>query len=228
MKRFVVGLVAAAVLVSMAHTAMAQSKTVRSEMRTETGTIEAIDASSRTVTLKKADGTFVTTIAGPDIARFAELKVGDTVNVRFYENVVVRVKRPGEPDVLGSARGTTGAAQALPGGTSAKQVTVTATITAIDPTIPTITFTGPHGWKYTSKVQDTEALAKVKVGDKVDIVWTEAMLVSVDRQVGSRVDTGRSTRSPRTVVDPLRRASSTTVARRIGSDGLAKEGAVFS
>jgi hypothetical protein len=31
-------------------------------------------------------------------------------------------------------------------------------------------------------VQDTEALAKVKVGDKVDIVWTEAMLVSVERK----------------------------------------------
>ena len=181
MKRFVVGLVAAAVLVS-AHTVMAQSKTVRSEMRTETGTIEAIDAQSRAVTLKKADGTFVTTIAGPDIARFAELKIGDTVNVRYYENVVIRVKRPGEADVLGGAKATTGADQALPGGTRAKQVTVTATITAIDQTIPTITFTGPRGWKYTSKVQDLEALAKVKVGDKVDIVWTEAMLVSVDRK----------------------------------------------
>jgi hypothetical protein len=31
-------------------------------------------------------------------------------------------------------------------------------------------------------VQDTEALAKVKVGDKVDIVWTEAVLVSVERK----------------------------------------------
>ncbi|HEY6509172.1 MAG TPA: hypothetical protein VIY56_14220 [Vicinamibacterales bacterium] len=181
MKRLVVGLVAAAGLVSMAHTVMAQSKTVRSEMRTETGVIEAIDAPSRTVTLKKPDGTFVTTVAGPDITRFAELKVGDTVNARFYENVVIRVKRPGEPDVMGGAKATTGAEQVLPGGTKAKQVTVTATITAIDQTIPTITFTGPRGWKYTSKVQDLEALAKVKVGDKVDIVWTEAMLVSVER-----------------------------------------------
>jgi hypothetical protein len=30
-------------------------------------------------------------------------------------------------------------------------------------------------------VQDKEALAKVKVGDKVDIVWTEATLVSLER-----------------------------------------------
>ena len=125
--------------------AMAQSKTVRSEMRTETGTIEAIEASTRTVTLKKADGTYVTTVAGPDIARFAELKLGDTVNVRYYENVVVRVKQPGEPEVISGAKGTTGSEQVLPGGTRAKQVTITATITAIDPNAPSITFTGPNG-----------------------------------------------------------------------------------
>ena len=181
MKRFLIGLVAAAALVSITHTVMAQSKTVRSEMRTETGTIEAIEDATRTVTLKKADGTFVTTVAGPDITRFAELKLGDTVNVRYYDNVVIRVKQPGESEVISGARGTTGSEQVLPGGTRAKQVTITATITAIDPAAPSITFTGPHGWKYSSKVQDTEALAKVKVGDKVDIVWTEAMLVALDR-----------------------------------------------
>ena len=38
---------------------MAQTKTITSEMRTETGTVEAIEASTRTVTLKKADGTYV-------------------------------------------------------------------------------------------------------------------------------------------------------------------------
>ena len=36
------------------------------------------------------------------------------------------------------------------------------------------------GWKCSSRVQDTAALAKVKVGDKVDITWTEAMLVSLE------------------------------------------------
>ena len=60
-------------------------------------------------------------------------------------------------------------------------MTITATITAIDPKAPSITFTGPNGWKYTSRVEDTKALAKVKVGDKVDIIWTEAMLVSLER-----------------------------------------------
>ena len=79
-----------------------------------------------------------------------------------------------------ATKATTPSEQVLPGGTKAKQRTITATITAIDMNMPSVTFTGPNGWKYTSKVQDKEALAKVKVGDKVDIVWTEAVLVSVE------------------------------------------------
>jgi len=181
MKRFAVRMLAALALVSSAHMAMAQSKTVSSEMRTETATVEAIDASTRTLTLKKADGSYLTTVAGPDVTRFDEVKLGDTVNVRYYENVVIRVKRPGESDVVSSVKGTTGSEQVLPGGTKAKQVTITATITAIDPATPSVTFTGPNGWVYTSKVQDPTTLAQVKVGDKVDIVWTEAMLVALDR-----------------------------------------------
>jgi hypothetical protein len=181
MKRLVVGTIAAAVLVLVPRTLMAQAKTITIQERTETATVEAIEASTRSVTLKKADGTYVTTVAGPEIQRFGEVKVGDKVTAKYYENLIVRLKHPGESDVASMASATTGSQQVLPGGTKAKQVTITATITAIDPNLPSITFTGPHNWKYTSKVQDKEALAKVKVGDKVDIVWTEATLVSLER-----------------------------------------------
>jgi hypothetical protein len=180
MKRVVVGIIAAAVAVSMARAAMGQAKTITSEMRTETATDEAIEASSRTLTLKKPDGTYVTAVAGPEIKRFSEVKVGDKVNARYYESVVLRLLRPGEPEGLSRAKGTTGSEQALPGGTKARQTRMTATISAIDMNTPTVTFTGPKGWKYTSRVEDTAALAKVKVGDKVEIVWTDAVLVSVE------------------------------------------------
>ena len=68
MKGFVVGVIAAAALVSTARTATAQAKTVRSEMRTETAIVEAIEAPTRTLTLKKPDGTFVTIVAGADVS----------------------------------------------------------------------------------------------------------------------------------------------------------------
>ena len=181
MKRLVVGVMAAAVALSMPRIAVAQAKTVSSEMKTETATVEAVELQSRTITLKRPDGTFVTTTAGPDIKRLDEVKIGDTVTARYYENLVIRLKQPGDPEVDNRVTGTTGSGQELPGGTRAKQKTITATITDIDMETPTVTFTGPNGWRYTSKVQDKAALAKVKVGDKVDIVWTEALLVSIER-----------------------------------------------
>jgi hypothetical protein len=180
MKRFVVGIVAAAVVMTGARMAVAQSKTIKAEMRVETGTVEAIEASTRTVTLKKTDGTFVTTIAGSEVKRFDEIKIGDKVTARYYETIVIMMKPNSEPGVDTRTTATTGSGQAMPGGTMARQRTITAVITAIDTAAPSISFKGPNGWTYSSRVQDTEALAKVKVGDRVDIVWTEAMLVSLE------------------------------------------------
>ena len=181
MKRLVVGIIAAGVLFSMTSTAMAQTKSAMTEIRVEMGTIEAIDAATRAVTIKKTDGTVVTTIAGPEVKRFDELKVGDKVTAKYYENLVVRVKQPGESDADFTKQAATPSGQALPGGTKAKQRTLTVTITAIDLTAPSIAFTTTTGLKYISKVQDPAALANLKVGDKVDIVWTEALLVSLER-----------------------------------------------
>jgi hypothetical protein len=81
-------MIAAAVVMSMTSTASGQARTISSEMRTETATIEAIDSANRAVSLRKPDGTYVTIVAGPEVKRFAELKVGDKVTAQYYENVV--------------------------------------------------------------------------------------------------------------------------------------------
>jgi len=52
-------------------------------------------------------------------------------------------------------------------------------ISEIDPAVPSISFKGPNAWSYSTKVHDKKALAQVKVGDRVDIIWTEAVLVSM-------------------------------------------------
>jgi len=107
------------------------------------------------------------------------VKVGDKLTVKYYDNMVLRLKLPGEKDVDTAAEGVTRTEGAV-GGTASHQRTITAAITAIDPAVPSITFTGPRGWTYSSRVQDKKALAKVKVGDKVDITWTEALVLSLD------------------------------------------------
>ena len=181
MKRMVAGMIAAAALVSAPRMTVAQSKEVTSEIKVETGVVEAIESQSRSVTIRKPDGTVVTTVAGPDVKRFEEIKVGDKVKARYYENLVIRVKAPGEPAVDTDTKDAIASGKALPGGVKARQRTLTCTITDIDMNTPAITFTSANGWKYSSKVRDKNALAKVKVGDKVDLVWTDALLVGLER-----------------------------------------------
>ncbi len=67
-----------------------------------------------------------------------------------------------------------------PKGTVASQRQITAVVTAIDPAVPSISFDGPNGWHYSTKVQDKNALSQVKVGDKIEVTWTAAALVSFE------------------------------------------------
>src|SRR4029079_16948444 len=115
----------------------------------------------------------------PTMKSFDTLKIGDKITARYYENMGIQFKAPGSKDV-NSASGGMVRAESKMAATNSKQRTITATIAAIDPAVPSVTFTGPNGWKYSARVQDKNALSKVKVGDKFDITWTEALLLSID------------------------------------------------
>jgi len=156
------------------------TKTITGDTITASATVEAIEQSTRVVTLKKDDGTYEVLTVPESVKRFDSLKVGDKVKTRYYENIVLRLKEPGEKDVDSATGAVTPSAGTKPAGTVASQRTITATITAIDPKTPAITFKGPNDWTYTSRVQDKKALAKVKVGDKVDITWTAAAVVAFE------------------------------------------------
>jgi hypothetical protein len=166
-------------MTAVATAASAQTKTIPGETKTATVTIEAVNAQTRQVTVKKEDGTYDVFHIPATVQRFETLKVGDKVTARYYENVVLKVKPAGEGDVDSSTRAVT-PSTAGTAGTMARQRTITATITEINPSTPSITFTGPGNWKYSTRVQDKAALAKVKVGDKVDITWTEARVLSLE------------------------------------------------
>ena len=155
------------------------TKTVPGTMETLTVTVDSIERSTRTVTIKKPDGTYGVFMVPSDVKRFDTLKVGDKITAKYYENIVLRLKAPGEKAVDSSNEAVT-RADSRNSATAAAQRTITATITKIDMNVPSIAFSGPNGWNYATKVQDKKTLAKVKVGDKVDITWTEAAIVSID------------------------------------------------
>jgi len=181
MNRFVVATVVVALAVlGIAGTAFAQSKTLTGETQTISATVEAINVSTRTLTMKGPKGNFLDIVVPEAVKKFSEIKVGDTLTARYYENLVIRKKQPGEKDVDTAAEGVTPGGAAKPAGTAAKQRTITATITALDPKVPSITLSGPNKWTYSARIEDKKVLEQVKLGDKVDLTWTEALLLEFD------------------------------------------------
>jgi Cu/Ag efflux protein CusF len=176
-------MLAVALIATATVTAGAQSVQTTSQVLKATATIKQIDSTSRIVTFVKDDGAEDTLWIGPDVKRFSELKVGDKVTMTYYESLVMGVRKPGDPPLVPktSAAAVTGAGGPLPGGTAAAQHMMTVTVKALDTTAGTITVTTEGGRTISRKVDDKARLNGVKVGDRIDIVYTEALLASVER-----------------------------------------------
>jgi hypothetical protein len=173
--------VAAAVLtLAVAGLAVAQQTEIAGDMVTVKGTVEAIDHTNRVLTLKLEDGEFDSITIPKGAERFDEIKVGDTLQLRYYDNVTARLKDPGEPAVDTAEVGATPADSASPGGTIATQRKMTVTVTAVDRENSVATYEGPHGYKYSRRLQDSEIAKKIKVGDRLDVTWTEAVQISIN------------------------------------------------
>lgn len=170
-----------AVLVALPLAALAQKPVTETEAIELTTKIEAIDHSARLVTLKDKDGESETIYCGPEVKRFDELKVGDTITLRYYESIAYAIRKPGQPSGLPAATGpkVTRSQGPRPGGTIAQQETATVTVKAIDAKVPSITVLTEDGRTVSFKVEDKKNLKDVRAGDKVEITYTEAVMISV-------------------------------------------------
>ena len=177
-----ISLVSVAMVAVMAATqASAAQKPVSSgEVVSKAFTIEAIDSGHRIVTLKAPDGTLQEVYCGPEVQRFDALKVGDTVTFRYHDSLVTSVRKPGQAPRPAESGGVTRTPGSKPGGTIAEQMTRTVTITAIDPKVPSVTIRGEKGATMSFRVQDAKNLEGYKVGDTVEITYTQALAVSVE------------------------------------------------
>jgi Cu/Ag efflux protein CusF len=176
------GITVLAVLVGLASSSLTHAQTVtKVNSQTATATIQAIDSTARRLTLRNEKGEEETFTVGPAVTRFDALKVGDKVKMTYYESLVFQVRKPGEkPNPATDEAAFTRAKGALPGGTIARQEKRTVTVKSIDTALPSITVTTEDGRTVTRKVEEKKNLDGVKVGDKIDITYTEALLTGVE------------------------------------------------
>ena len=168
-------------VLSTATITAAQLREAESQVTVQ-GTVEAVDHTNRTVTIKLQDGKVVTLDVPKEAMRFDEIKVGDGVMASYYNRVSLRLKPAGEAPVdRVEEPTTTGNPGALPGATRMRQRVATVTLTAWDPATKTVSFTLPNGTAYSRTLQDTtdpKILEGLKVGDRVDVTRVEAVTVS--------------------------------------------------
>jgi len=164
-----------AAVVGKAPGKVAMAQTVKA-----TATITAIDAATRAVTLKGPKGNEMVVTAGPEVKNFAQLKVGDQVNIEFLESLALELKKGGGAPVAATAK--EGAAAAKPGerpaGVVGRQVTVVADVIDLNAETQVVTLKGPQR-TVELKVRDPEQFKLIKKGDQVQATYTEAVAIAV-------------------------------------------------
>ena len=159
----------------------AQPKVKEAAVVTLRGTVEAIDKEKQTVTLKGPKRTLVVQVQDPK--KLDAIKVGDPVVGKYYEALAFEVKKAGTatPGMTAQQGVASSKPSETPAGAVGQRVTVTVTITEIDKKAGTVTVKGPEGRTETIKARDPKNLDAVKVGDLVEITYTRALAIALEK-----------------------------------------------
>jgi hypothetical protein len=157
---------------------LAQTPTVVTKETTVKAKIDRIERSSRVVTLRGEGNSFQSVYVDPTVSGFDDLKVGDSVTVRYMESVIVQV-RPGA--ALSDVRDSTEEAKKAGHDQVYEQIKTTVTIEEVDPQGLTVTYRSKDNSKHMRAVTDKRLLAGIRPGDRVEVTMTRERAVSIDR-----------------------------------------------
>jgi hypothetical protein len=155
-----------------------------SELRA-TATVETIDHTTRAATLRLADGRVVRIKASDQIRNFDQVKAGDQVVVTYFESVVIQVRPAGqaEPGIAAAGASIRAAQGQLPAAAELDAITLIATVQQIDRATQTVTLESREGTRHSVHVNNPAQFDHVSVGDTVEVTFSEALMLSVERPV---------------------------------------------
>lgn len=158
------------------------SKTV-----TEKASVVSVDKAKRLLTLKEKDGTTMKVECGPEVRNFDQIEAGNSVVVHYLVSLAVALVKPGEnpPPLSGAVAAGRAEPGAKPGAAVGGQVTATVRIESVDTKKNLVVFTAPDGGLRAVNVERPEGqkfIQGLKPGDQVQITYTEALAVSVEKQ----------------------------------------------
>jgi hypothetical protein len=146
-----------------------------------TATVEKIDLEHRKVTLLLDDGKKKTYKVDSRVQNLDQVKVGDHLKIAYTEEILIVVGKSNEtPGGASSGEVAVAPKGDKPGVVMVDTSALSAKILAVDAAKHRVTLLDPDGKKKTIKVSNKIAnLDQLQVGETVDMVMTESLLVEI-------------------------------------------------
>ena len=144
-------------------------------------TLSAIDAATREIAFVRQDGRADVLTAGPGVANFDQLKVGDKVVVTYTEGFVVYLSPAEVPETFVAAGVVRAEPGAAPGGALLSQGQVTAKVLELDPGTRRAKLLLSGDETRMIRVRDGIDLSQMKAGDRVAVAFSKALAISVEK-----------------------------------------------
>jgi len=143
-----------------------------------------VDQKRRLLALEGDDGGLMVLPVAEEFRDFERARVGDQVVVSYTKAIAWQVKPSdkGAPGVSTRETLSNPGPGEAPGGAIERALTITATITALDMARGMVTLTGPQGEAQTLPAHQPSDLEKVRIGDLVDITYSEALAVGMRQE----------------------------------------------
>lgn len=145
------------------------------------GEVLKTDPKTRTITFKNKEGESKF-VAGPEITNFAQIKIGDRVNVTYETAVaieLIKTKSTGIRSKVETSSVTNSKPNEKPSELIANTTTIIADIVGVDRDKKLVSVKGPSGKVTTVTVKNPALLADVAVGEQVKVVYFDAMAASI-------------------------------------------------
>ena len=160
-----------------------QTKSVGSaDLTKASATITAIDPAARMVTFRDDAGNEDVMRAPDTFKRFNELKVGDRLNLSYYQSRVITLRKAGTPTATaGTTSGVVKGTGELPAGLAARETTTVVTLKSVNLDTGAVRVQTEDGRTITRTVADKSLLKGLVADDKLEITTTEALLADIER-----------------------------------------------
>ena len=153
---------------------------------TATAEVVAVVPASRIVALRREDGSLFQVKAGPDVRNFAQIAAGDTLRVQYRETLALSLVPAGETamPVEAGAAAVRAKAGEKPGVGVGAGISVRVRVESIDRERDIVVCALASGEIFARRILTPEGRGFVKglkVGDTVQLDYTEALALSIDK-----------------------------------------------